>query len=102
MTKIPVVVTQYHSLFRFHTFELKLYNELHMSEGYKIQRKIAQIKPTQQVWFFCDSVTATTSAIQRWLSLDSASCRIYTITKEPQVFIALQSKRKSKRMVHYT
>ena len=62
MTKIPVVVTQYHSLFRFHTFELRLYNELHMSEGYKIQRKIAQ---TAQ-----------------------------------QVFIALQSKRKSKRMVH--
>ena len=64
MAKIPVVVTQYHSLFRFHTFELKLYNELHMSEGYKIQRKIAPIKPAQQV------------------------------------YIVLQSKRKSKRMVH--
>ena len=62
MAKIPVVVT--HSLFRFHTFELRLYNELHMSEGYKIQRKIAQIETAQQV------------------------------------FIALQSKRKSKRMVH--
>ena len=40
---------------------------------------------------FCDSVNATTSAIQRWSSMDSASCRYLALVVAIQRWLSLFS-----------